>query len=533
MFPSSNGAAVSPDESLCVAPIARAVRAGPLSEQSRKVQAMKRKVSVCAGVMAAVVAFSAGAEEPKSAGVQAPGAEQAAEPAPSRPGEAQGTVAAPAVEGPGAERVTTAPPLVDAAVGGAVSAAPATDSPVVARAKAEPGAGAEAQEVHIPFSLTLVPGLSTSGFHTSNVVNTVSIGLVATHAKRVEGVAMSIGGNWVEAGLSGAQLSVGANVSRGPVTGAQLSVGGNVAGGDFLGVQSAVGVNVVRGMMEGMQASVGVNTVAGSVTGAQLSVGANVATGSVRGAQLGVGANVAAGPVRGLQAAVGANVATDVAGLQMSSGVSYARRLSGGQLSLINVGGEVAGAQVGLVNIAGQVDGAQVGLLNVSGRTEGESVGLLSFVGNGQANVQVWSSDVALTNVGVKLGGRHLYTLLTAGFTPPLGGERRHWNLGAGVGGHIPVGRFYVDIDVVGSTLHERKLIEDSEHILGQLRLMAGYQVARRFAVFAGVSANTLVSWDEDERWEELGIGPEWREVSDGGGTVVRTWPGVMAGIQL
>ncbi|MBZ4420690.1 LA_2272 family surface repeat-containing protein [Myxococcus sp. RHSTA-1-4] len=494
---------------------------------------MKRKVSVCAGVAAAVVAFSAGAEEPKPSGVQAAGAEQEAPAAVSRPAEGAEAVAAPAVDGPGAERVTAAPPLVDAAVGGTVSAAPAADAPVVAQAKAEAAPGAEAPEVHIPFSLTLVPGLSTSGFHTSNVVNTVSIGLVATHAKRVNGVAMSIGGNWVEAGLNGAQLAVGGNVSRGPVTGAQLAVGGNVAGGDLLGVQSAVGVNVVRGMMEGAQLGVGANTVAGPVNGLQAAVGANIVTGSVRGAQLGVGANVAAGPVRGLQAAVGVNVAPDMTGLQVSSGISYARHLSGGQLSIVNVGGEVDGAQVGLVNIAGHVDGAQVGLLNVAGRTEGESVGLLSFVGNGQADVQVWSSDVALTNVGVKLGGRHIYTLFAAGFTPPLDGERRHWTLGGGIGGHIPLGRFYVDVDVVGSTLHERRLYEETEHILAQARLLAGWQVARRFAVFGGISANTLVTWDGGDRWEELGIGPEWREVSDGGRTVVRTWPGVQAGIQL
>ncbi|WP_205525810.1 LA_2272 family surface repeat-containing protein [Pyxidicoccus trucidator] len=497
---------------------------------------MKRKVSVCAGVVAAVVAFSAGAEEPKSAGVQAPGAEQAAEPAPSRPDtapEAVAAPAAPAVDGPGTERVMVAPPLVDAAVGGAVSAAPAAASPVETKAKAEPVASAEAEEVHIPFSLSLVPGLSTSGFHTGNVVNTVSIGLVATHAKRVDGVAMSIGGNWVTEGLHGAQLAVGANVSRGPVTGTQLSVGGNVAGGDFFGIQSSVGVNVVRGMMEGAQLTVGANTVAGAVSGAQLSVGANVATGSVHGAQLSVGLNVAGGPVRGLQATVGANVASEVSGLQMSSGVSYARQISGGQLSLINVGGEVDGAQVGLVNVAGRVKGVQVGLLNVAGTTEGESVGLLSFVGNGQAHVQVWGSDVAMANVGLKLGGRHLYTLLAAGFTPPLDGESRRYVLGVGVGGHIPLGRFYVDVDVVGSTLHSRRLYDDTEHVLGQVRLMAGFQVARRFAVYGGVTANTLVSWDADERWDELGIGPEWRQVSDGGSTVVRTWPGVLAGVQL
>jgi hypothetical protein len=136
--------------------------------------------------------------------------------------------------------------------------------------------------------------------------------------------------------------------------------------------------------------------------------------------------------------------------------------------------------------------------------------------------------------VGLKLGGRHLYTLLTAGYTPPRAGERRRYTLGAGFGGHIPAGRFFVDIDVLGSNLHSGSLFgEASQHILGQLRLMGGVRLARHFALFAGVSANTLVTWDDSDRWDDVGLGPQWRESADGGRTTVRTWPGLLAGIQL
>ncbi|HZI14936.1 MAG TPA: hypothetical protein VE153_31490, partial [Myxococcus sp.] len=392
----------------------------------------------------------------------------------------------------------------------------------------------ESGEVHVPFSFSLLPGLSTSGLRTGNVVNNISIGLVATHAKRVEGVALALGANWVDERLSGAQLAVGANVSKGPVSGGQFAVGGNVSGGDLFGMQYAVGANVVRGMMEGAQFGVGGNLVAGAVRGVQAGVGVNVATSGLLGAQLAVGANIAAGPSRGLQATSGINIAGELTGAQLSSGISYARHLSGAQLSLLNVVGAVEGAQVGLINVAGTVKGAQLGLLNFAGHTEGEAVGLLSFVGNGQHHVQVWASDVSLTNVGLKLGGRHLYTLLTAGYTPARAGERYRYTLGAGFGGHIPVGRFFVDIDVLGSNLHSGSLFgEASQHILGQLRLMGGVQLARRFALFAGVSANTLVTWDSSDRWDDVGLGPQWREFADGGTTTVRTWPGLLAGIQL
>ncbi|MCK8499181.1 LA_2272 family surface repeat-containing protein [Myxococcus fulvus] len=497
---------------------------------------MKRKVSVCAGVMAAMVAMAAGAEEAK-AGDQAPVA--------SAGGDG-------VVEGPGAERVMAPPPLVEATtvVGGSASA-PVADAPTEVEAKATAEASREA-EVHVPFSFTVVPGLSTSGFSQKNQVHDVSIGLLATHAKRVRVMGLALGGNWVTHGASGVLASVGVNVSGGPVNGTLLTVGGNVVGADTEGLLAGVGANIVRGTMKGTQLTVGANVatqaldgaqlgvganVAGAnVVGAQLSVGGNLAGGTLNGLQMAVGANVARGVSRGVQMAAGVNVASELTGLQMSSGVSYASRLAGAQVSIINVGGDVDGAQVGLVNVARHMDGAQVGLLNFAGETEGESVGLLSFVGNGQAHLQLWASDVALTNVGVKLGGRHLYTLFTVGLNPPMGGERRRYTLGAGVGGHIPAGRFFFDVDLLGSSVHANRLFDfddDTNHVLGQLRVMAGWQLSKRFAVFGGVSANTLVTWNGSDPWKDLGIGPEWREVSDSGRTIVRTWPGILAGVQI
>ncbi|RKH25115.1 hypothetical protein D7X75_30725, partial [Corallococcus sp. CA031C] len=82
---------------------------------------------------------------------------------------------------------------------------------------------------------------------------------------------------------------------------------------------------------------------------------------------------------------------------------------------------------------------------------------------------------------------------------------------------------------------HADNLFRDGDglNVLAQLRLVAGWQVAKRFALIGGVTGNTLVTWDNGDRWEELGIGPEWRSVSDGGRTTVRVWPGVLLGVQL
>ncbi|WP_257463167.1 LA_2272 family surface repeat-containing protein [Archangium lipolyticum] len=396
---------------------------------------MKLEVSVCAGVMAAMVGFSAGAEQP--APEHQPAVAEVTQPAP-------------------------------------------------------------AQEVHMPVSLSLLPGISTNGFTSGNVVNNLSVGLLATHAGRVDGMAASIVGNWVNRELRGAEFAVGANYA-----------------GQVKGVQSSVGANVSGGSMRGLQVVVGVNIAGGEMVGAQLSSGINIA----------------AGDTRGLQAAVGLNVAPDMAGLQVSSAVSIARRLDGAQLSLLNVGGDVNGAQVGLVNIARKVKGLQLGLLNVAGEAEGAPIGLLSFVGNGQLHLQAWASDVTLTNVALKLGGKNIHTLFTVGVEPGRAGQQRRWSAGLGMGGHIPSGRFFVDVDALAFALREGTFLGDSNDLLAQLRVIGGWQLAPRLALFGGVTGNTLITFRGEalEGVDRFGLGRVYRS----GDTSVRLWPGLVAGIQI
>lgn len=412
---------------------------------------MKRKVSVCAGVMAALVAVSAGARE------------QAA------PAEA------------------------------ALPASMAADAPM--RADAPVREDAPREEERIAFNFSVVPGLSTQGVAGDNVVNSVALGLVGTRSGRLDGVAAALGGTWVDRGVNGVQLSIAGNYAGGDVDGAQLATGLNLAGAGLSGLQSSVGLNLVRGAFSG--------------------------------AQLSTGVNLAGGGVRGLQAAVGLNVAAShMVGLQTATGVSYAGRIEGAQVSLVNVGGDVDGAQVGLVNVAGRARGLQLGLVNVAAHSEGAPIGLLSFVGNGQFHVQAWASDVAVTNVAVKLGGKYVYSLFTLGFQPGRDGTPRRFSTGFGIGGHIPGERFFIDLDAVGSSLHSERLFSHSEDLLTQLRVVGGWQVAPRFAIIAGVTGNTLIA-REGARWDDLGTGSrvEWERLS--GDTRVRVWPGVLLGIQI
>ncbi|RKI36250.1 hypothetical protein D7Y27_28935 [Corallococcus sp. AB004] len=472
---------------------------------------MKRKVAVCVGVMVAVAAGAAGAEERTEA---TPAPESYAAPVQEAP--APTAVAIPVA-------ALSPAPLVEAATGGEPAGA------TVAQQRSD------TEEIHVPVVLMALPHVSTAGTATERLVTTFALGALATHAKRVDGAAMSLGANWVGEELSGVQLTLGANVVRGTASGAQFAVGGNIVTGELDGIQAAVGLNVVKGAAAAGQFSVGGNVVGGELSGGQFSVGANIAGSGGVGGQFTVGANIATAQFKGAQFAAGANIASTMSGLQASSGFNYAGRMDGAQLSLLNVGGDVSGAQVGLVNVAGKVDGLQLGLINVARESQGEALGLLSFIGNGQANLQLWASDIAYTNVAVKFGGRHFHTLLTLGFNPGTDTHRRRYVGGMGFGAHIPAGPLFFDLDVIGSGVHTDNLFRDGDglNVLGQLRLVAGWQVAKRFALIGGVTGNTLVTWDNGDRWEELGIGPEWRSVSDGGRTTVRVWPGVLLGVQI
>ncbi|MFY0563338.1 LA_2272 family surface repeat-containing protein [Archangium lansingense] len=354
-----------------------------------------------------------------------------------------------------------------------------------------------AQVVHKPFSVSLLPGISTNGFSSGNVVNNISVGMLATHAGRVDGLAMAMVGNWVDREMRGMELAVGANYA-GQVQGTQMAVGLNVAGGAMRGWQSAAGVNVAAGEMVG--------------------------------AQFAAGLNVASGKAWGLQAASGLNIAQELVGVQMSAGLSIAGNLQGAQLSVVNIGGDVSGAQVGIVNVGRRVKGLQLGLINVASEAD-SSIGLLSFVGNGQQHVQVWGSEMLMTNVALKLGGRTMHTLFTVGLRPGSESRQRLWATGLGVGGHIPVGPFFVDVDVLASSLHTGGFIEPTGHLLGQLRVVAGWQPVKHFAIFGGLTANTLVSFEDEEVQgvDRFKLG----RVYDTDRVRVQTWPGLVAGLQI
>ena len=408
-------------------------------------------------------------------------------------------------------------------------------APVAAGAFVAPAVAtvARASRRSVPVSLSLIPPLSTQAFQApgQRVESQLAFGVVNGGAA-VRGGALSLVANWYDEEARGLLLSTGINVVRGDASGLMASPGANIATGHIEALQLAAGVNVAGGDVRVGQAAVGANVAAGSVWGVQLAGGGNVTGGSFVGIQSAAGLNVARGDFAGLQWAGGGNVTGgSVRGMQWAAGFNHAGSVTGVQAALLNVGGDVTGAQLGLVNVARVVTGVQLGLVNVSEEVKGVPVGLFSFEKKGQFHVELYGSDIQLTNLSVKFGGKYLYTALLGGIGPDDRLER--FSLGLGLGLHLPLGeRMWLDGDVAGSTvLRVRDPFGGSSNVLGQGRLMFGVQLFERFAFFGGPTYNVYLAGSDRDRYALTTLPSREHRLNEF--TTVRYWPGVQLGIRM
>ncbi len=413
-----------------------------------------------------------------------------------------------------------------------------------------------------PVSISLFPGLSSNGKDATRAINYFALNWIAEYGGGLRGLELSLGGavrmldvsgvqlsmgfhhvlghlrglqltlayNWVGRGVRGWQLSGGLNGAGAGVYGVQLNMGANWAGGPVKGVQLSGAFNGARGALDGVQFNMGANWAGGPVTGAQLAGAVNVATAGATGLQLSGAFNLA-GKMTGAQLATAINLAGQAHGFQLSGGLNIARELSGFQLSPANLArGQTRGVQLGLINIAGPSTGLQLGLINIASSDRGlVPLGLVNVVGDGTFAPTFFSTGSSLFNAGLKLGGKKVYGLLGLGIHPGDDSEQR-FSLFTGLGGHIPLGRFYVDIDLALHSLHARYLWADKVDLLNQLRAALGLQITEALSVYAGPTLDLLVS---EERRHPGYVANLWSREPEQGGTEVSLGLGFVAGVQV
>jgi hypothetical protein len=394
----------------------------------------------------------------------------------------------------------------------------------------------------VPFDLVLVPGIRTSGSDPRPVLNNFVLGILG-QSDALSGVQLSLGGNIVEQSMKGVQMGMGFNLTRGPARGIQMTSGANIAQSSFEGVQFGDITNIALGNMRGLQASV-FNWAGGDLHGVQLGVinhgvgnrwGAELGVigvnrGDLVGAQLGV-VGLTGGTLHGVQAGV-VNVSRGLSGVE--AGVTnLAGSVSGAQLGVVNVGSQsVGGLQLGVVNMGRKVHGLQLGVINLADSVDGASIGLLNLVGDGYHSLALWSSDLLPTNIGVKLGSRHVYTMFGFG-VGQANDEKALYGSSFGLGVHTNnfAERFFADIDVVGTHFMRSGDWSFNNQAMGSFRAVVGYQLFQHLAITAGPTYNVYVR-RTDGADHTPGLG--WLESTNVDGNYqVRRFPGFLLGLQI
>lgn len=381
------------------------------------------------------------------------------------------------------------------------------------------------------FRIQLLPGVPPA----PDVIDSALVGIAAARSRQLDGVAVAMGGLFVDREARGMMAAMGV-ISSGELRGSQLSLGANIVGGQTRGIQGTLGANIAGGHVAGLQGSLGGNIAGRGLRGVQGTLGINVATGDLQGIQASLGANLA-GDTRGIQATMGANVARDLVGLQTSVGANVARAVDGLQAGSVNIAKKVDGAQIGIVNIGGDVRGAQIGLVNVANDVKGLNLGLLTFERQGRHDLLIYASETDIANLEFKLGGKALHTVFGAGVSP---GE--HGWVGLGWGAHVRAGdTWWLDIDAIaqtytplvrlsqpvdGVTTEFRPL--DSSTQVGRLRLTLGAQLKKNLAVFGGVHA--AIRFSSFYQSKNLDVVPGVLASAD---DEILIWPGAFAGVQF
>jgi hypothetical protein len=283
-----------------------------------------------------------------------------------------------------------------------------------------------------PYQVSVIPGLSTHGKLSANVVNNASLNIFGGYT----------------AGVKGGEVGSLFNMNKRNMEGAQVAGLFNLTGGYVRGVQAAGIFNLVLGDVGGVQLAGITNNVDGKLNGVQVSGIYNHTRRSSSGIQL---------------AGIG--------------------NFSGGTTSGIQIGG--------IVNYTKKLNGLQIGLINISDSSGGFSIGLINVVVKGYHKLSLYSNESLPLNAAFKTGNTNLYSILLGGInTAP---DKRQYSFGYGLGTERPLGKtFSINPELSSQYIYQGSW--DYTNLLNKLSLNINIHVGKYFSLFAGPSLNVFYS---------------------------------------
>jgi len=135
----------------------------------------------------------------------------------------------------------------------------------------------------------------------------------------------------------------------------------------------------------------------------------------------------------------------------------------------------------------------QLGLVNISESTD-VPLGLVNIMTDEPLRFAGHTSASGFTTVGILHGGKRVRYLYLAGFK--AFGETRLYGAGLGLSLHFPVGRFFIDPELIAMQVSEDTIERTS--FLAMARLALGWRFSARFALFLAPSVTLLSTGGED-----------------------------------
>ncbi|MDP4283669.1 MAG: STN and carboxypeptidase regulatory-like domain-containing protein [Bacteroidota bacterium] len=299
-----------------------------------------------------------------------------------------------------------------------------------------------------PFQVSVLPGMSTHGRLSPQIVNNFSLNIFGGYT----------------GGLNGVEFGGLFNLDKRDVRFFQAAGLFNLTGGNVTGAQFA-GIN---------------NTVINNLNGWQTAGIYNYTKGKVNGWQLAGIHNHAADTARGVQIAGISNYANkNMKGLQIAGIGNFSRRKMNGM--------QVAG----IFNYAKNLHGVQIGLINVSDTSSGYSIGLLNLVNKGYHKISLYANETMNANLNIKTGNSKLYSMLMGGIN--LSDSAKIYSFGFGLGhDFIFSNRFSFSTELSSQYLYLGSW--SYTNLLNKFSLNLNVHLNKNFALFAGPAFNVYYS---------------------------------------
>jgi hypothetical protein len=301
-----------------------------------------------------------------------------------------------------------------------------------------------------PFQISVVPGLSTHGQLSSQVVNNFSLNIFGGYT----------------AGTNGLELGGLFNIDKKEVKYFQAAGLFNSVGGEVKGLQLAGINNFVQDSVEGMQVAGINNFVTGKMSGFQAAGIYNHVSDSVKGFQVAGIGNFSKEKVSGVQIAGVSNISN--------------REMNGVQIA-------------GVINYAKKLKGVQIGLINIADTSAGYSIGLINVIIKGYHKLSFSANEIQNFNAAFKTGNSKLYSILEAGLN--ASDSNKVYSFGYGLGSELSLNKKKtLSINPELSCQYLYLGSWDYTNLLNRFNLNFNVKLGKYVSLFAGPSYSVYVT---------------------------------------